>query len=106
MQNHTFTPGINRTVSVVNGDTYFVLYSTAIVVKYADGRIRLDTGGHYSSTTKRAMMQASNQFDLGFTVYAKKGIWFVHQPRCSINPKHDREFFDGMVLDNTPRELQ
>lgn len=103
MQNHTFTPGANRTVSVVDGNTHFVLYSTAIVVKRKDGTIRLDSGGHQTATTQRAMTQVARQFDIPFRVYSKKGQWFVHWPDYSLNEKHDRPFFDGMILDSIPR---
>lgn len=104
MQNKIFTPGHNRAVVCKDGVTEYILYSTAVVTVFQDGRIRLNSGGHQSATTQRAMTQVANQFGHPFRVYAKKGTWFVHWPAYSSDPKHDREFFDGITLDNIPRE--
>lgn len=106
MQNKIFTPGANRTVVVADGTTYYSLYRTAVVTVYKDGRIRLDSGGHQTSTTQRAMTQVANQFNLPFKVYVKKGQWFVHWPAYDADPKHDREFVDGMILNFVPRIAQ
>ena len=38
------------------------------------------------------MSQASNQFDLGFTVFQKKFVWYVN-----FDGKTQR-FYDGIVL--------
>lgn len=104
-QNQVFTPGNNR--SVVRGPdcTMYALHNTIVVTVYDNGNIRLDSGGWTTPTTQRAMTQVANQFGHPFKVYSKKGKWYVHWPAYSTDPKHDREFFDGMLLDSTPREV-
>jgi hypothetical protein len=51
--------------------------STEIVSWDADRTVTLDSGGWRTVTTKRKMVQASNQFNLGYTVHQHKGDWFV-----------------------------
>jgi spore coat protein U-like protein len=53
-----------------------VLYKTCIVNTTAN-KITLDTGGFNTPTTKNRMNQASQELDLKYNVYSKKGIWFV-----------------------------
>ncbi len=74
-QQHTIGSN-NTTVTNVKGDTIVVYHETAVVV-FNDKTITLDTGGWFTKTTKTRMMQASNQFDLGFTISTKGGTWFV-----------------------------
>jgi hypothetical protein len=54
--------------------------------------IGLNSGGYLTSSTKNHMMQASNQFDLGFSVYQKAGKWYVDFNGQTI------PFEDGMIL--------
>lgn len=71
-----------RTAWTGNNDAGRVIYhSTAIVVWDAD-MIRLDTGGRFSVTTKRKMNQASHQFNLGFGVRQRNGVWFIDLDEC------------------------
>ena len=52
-------------------------HNTPVVTAYPNGRIVLNTGGHFTATTKTRMNQASNQFNLGFYVYQRNYDWFV-----------------------------
>ena len=70
----------------------FVQYHATKVVRFSDEYIVLNTGGFYSATTKTRMNQVSNQFDLGYYVYQKKGNWFVSYKGVDI------DFSDGMRL--------
>ena len=93
MQTHTFR-GTARRISV-NPDTgtkSFFYHSTAIVGCYTDGTIRLNSGGWRTFTTKNAMNQASNQYDLGFGVYQRNFDWFVTWKGQEL------PFEDGMIL--------
>lgn len=56
-----------------------VKYHGTEVVKVSPGqkKIILDTGGWFTNTTKTRMNQASNQFNLGYTVYQKNKQWFT-----------------------------
>lgn len=98
MQNKEFK-GTARAILVVNGATHYVYHRTAVVIVEKNGRIRLDSGGYRTATTKRAMNQASNQFKLGFRVWQRDGDWFVDwQGRDEI-------FNDGMILTKIPAEV-
>lgn len=83
----------NTTVKTVNGFTIVTFHSTNVVV-FDDKTITLDTGGWFSVTTKTRMTQTSNQFDLGFTIYAKRGNWFVDFKGKTVE-------FDGNVVELT-----
>jgi len=62
-----------------------------VIVKYRDTEIVianhttdgenaivvLNTGGHFTATTKKKMNQASEQFSLGYRVFQKNNKWFV-----------------------------
>ena len=75
-----------------DGITRIVYHSTSVVEIAPDGSVTLDSGGWRTSTTKTRMNQASNQFALGFQVYAKHGAWFV-----SFDGR-DLPFSDGMTI--------
>ena len=66
----------NTSVATVNGLTVVRLYSTDVVMFNKD-RIILNTGGHFTATTKQRMNQASREFDLGFKVYQQMFVWTV-----------------------------
>lgn len=55
------------------------IYHKTKVASYnpSDGIIVLNTGGYFTATTKTRMNQFSNQYNLKFKVYAKRGDWFV-----------------------------
>lgn len=92
-QQHTIGK-TNTTVKTIMGETTVTYYETA-VVRFDDTTITLDMGGWNSATTKTRMNQTSHQFDLGYTVYQKRGDWFVDfKGRYSIP-------FDGQTLQLT-----
>lgn len=59
------------------GTKSFFYHNTPVVSIFKDGSIALNSAGFQSVTTKRAMNQASNEYNLGFTVYQLKGLWLV-----------------------------
>lgn len=64
--------------TVTRGKNSVAVRYHATQVVYADENcIILDTGGWFTPTTKRRMNEASEEFGLGYRVYAKKGTWFV-----------------------------
>jgi hypothetical protein len=70
------TVGHNRRLVVSRHDPEavgLVLHSTEVVTWYPDGRIRLDSGGWRSVTTKAAMNEALS----GWRVYADRRVWKV-----------------------------
>lgn len=91
--------GTARAQLTVNGARHYVYHRTAVVIVNADGSIRLDSGGWRTSTTKRAMNQASNQDELGFHVFAKGGEWFVTWQGREL------PFVDQMILTHIPAEV-
>lgn len=90
MQTHTFK-GVATNLRDENGWTIGRYHSTD-VIKFNDQEIILDSGGWQTVTTKTRLNQASNQFDLGFSVYQKNFEWFVDY-RGQTFP-----FEDGMTL--------
>ena len=72
-----------------------VIYHQTAIVRWqhniADTVIRLNSNGWQTTTTKRKMNQASNQFCLGFSVYQKDFDWFVTKPSGETVP-----YVDGM----------
>ena len=54
-----------------------VVYHKDVVVKFNDKTIILNTYGRWTQTTKRRMVQASNQFGLGYYVQQRRGIWYI-----------------------------
>lgn len=54
-----------------------VTYQSTQIVKFNSERIVLNFGGWDSVTTRRKMNQASKQYDLGFSVYRKKGETYI-----------------------------
>ena len=59
-----------------------ICYQNTIVCEFDNKKINLDTGGWFTSTTKRRMNQASEQFNLGFKVFQKDYSWL-----CQIENK-------------------
>jgi hypothetical protein len=96
-QSHTV--GTHKTKVRTNGEypngVTSVTYHNTDVVKFTNEWIVLDSGGWQTFTTKARMVQAANQFGLGFTVYQKNFEWFVARFGDWDNPI---PFVDGMVL--------
>lgn len=76
-----------------DGVYHFVKYHRTKVVRWNSDTIVLTTGGWYSPTTVRRMNQASNQFNLGFSVYRRNGAFYV----MFAGEVHEFHFF--VVLD-------
>ena len=70
---------VTGVATLISGDggTVTVAYHSTKVVEFDDKKIVLRTGGWKTATTKARMNQASNQFNLGYSVYVDKGQWFV-----------------------------
>lgn len=71
--------GVKTSIRREGYDT-IVNYRGTDVVRFSDTKvdITLKTGGWKSATTKLRMNQASNQFNLGYYVFQKKGEWYVN----------------------------
>tara|TARA_R110000764_G_scaffold198967_1_gene284341 strand:+ start:431 stop:724 length:294 start_codon:yes stop_codon:yes gene_type:complete len=70
-----------------------VIYTKTAIVKWDKKTIQLNSYGWESVTTKRKMNQASNQFNLNYTVFQKNFDWFVTQPNGETIP-----YFDNMII--------
>lgn len=57
-------------------ETRVRLHSTDVVT-FCPERIILNTGGWETATTKNRMNQASNQFQLGYHVFSRKGQMYL-----------------------------
>lgn len=85
--------GKHATVVLTTDDnTTSVIYHETQVVRFNYDHVILNSGGWQTQTTKTRMNQASNQFNLGFTVVQKQGKWYVDYKDTT------REFKDGMIL--------
>jgi hypothetical protein len=71
-----------------------IRYHQTDVVSFTDDVVVLRSGGWETVTTKLRMNQAARQFNLGFTVYAKRRTWYVH----FLADESKREFSDGMEI--------
>jgi len=66
-----------------------VIYAKTKIVEWKNGKIKLNSDGWETVTTKRKMNQASHQFCLGFSVYQKNYEWFVVTPTGETLEYHD-----------------
>jgi len=92
MQTQIFR-GTARNIYRSPDSTDFWYHKTCIVQSKIDGAIRLHSGCWRTPTTKNAMNQASNQFNLGFCVYQRDFDWFVTWRGVEL------PFRDGMILE-------
>tara|TARA_Y100000310_G_C20694481_1_gene824553 strand:- start:2224 stop:2559 length:336 start_codon:yes stop_codon:yes gene_type:complete len=60
-----------------NGNTVVTYINTPVVIISPTGDVMLNHGGHITPTTKLRMNQASNEFDLGYTVRQKDYEWWI-----------------------------
>ena len=60
---------------ITDGPT--VYYHDTAVVTVTPSTITLDTGGWWTVTTKLRMNQAAAEYDLGYHVYQRAGVWYV-----------------------------
>jgi len=84
--------GTARAILRDDEGTNYIYHKTAVVKRYYDGRIKLNSGGWLTNTTKTAMNQASNQDGLGFGVFQKDYQWFVNWKGETL------PFNDNMIL--------
>lgn len=82
----------NNTSIVRQNDAGAVILHGTPVVTWDKDRIILNSGGWRTTTTKARMMQASNQYGLGYCVFQRAGEWYVTF-KGAILP-----FKDGMTL--------
>lgn len=80
------------------GTRTIVRYHSTDVVSFDGESVTLNSGGWHTATTKTRMMQASNEFNLGFTVYQRKFAWYVVDGNGDT---HD--FADGMTIPRRAR---
>ena len=69
---------IGTKIEVDDDGTINVYYHDTVILKKSnDGNVVLNTGGWNTTTTKRRMNQASELYDLGFSVYQRDHEWYV-----------------------------
>lgn len=73
------------------------LHRTPVVTYYADGRVRLSSGGWQTVTTADRIRQL---LPPGFYLESRGGDWFIVDNRSTHrNPDREAEFLDGMMID-------
>lgn len=72
-----------------------VTYHQTTIVEWTPETITLRHDGHETTTTKRKMNQAADQFGLGFSVVQRRGTWWVDDGSGEL------PFHDGIVLRRT-----
>tara|TARA_A100001201_G_scaffold18976_1_gene21394 strand:- start:199 stop:507 length:309 start_codon:yes stop_codon:yes gene_type:complete len=86
--------GTHKTTQRIKDDILSVVYHNTEVVKVRNNRyITLDNGGYYTATSKRRMNQASQQYNLGFSVYQSDFCWYV-RIGDDIEP-----YYNGITID-------
>lgn len=82
---------VSTDISQKAGNT-IMSYRGTNVVSFNDKNINLDPNGWWTKTTKRRMNQASEEYNLGYWVYQKRGQWYVDYKDKTI------PFNDGPVM--------
>lgn len=85
--------GVATSIRTEAGMTH-VRYHKTDVVSFNDDTITLRSGGWRTVTTKTRMNQAAHQFELGYSVWQRKGEWYVATP-----DGRTLEFYNGMTFD-------
>jgi hypothetical protein len=79
-----------------NGHVSVRLYNTTVAeknVRHGQTCITLNSGGYQTETTKRRINQFANEFCGGaFSVFAKKGVWFIQHGDEAILFEDNIEF--------------
>jgi len=70
-----------------------IRYYTTYIVRFDNDKVKLDSNGHRTASTKRHMNNASIQYNLGFKVFQKDFEWFVRLPRGDIVDFQDNMAF-------------
>ena len=63
-----------------------VTYHDTDVVTFNHAEVTLNTGGYFTSTTKKRMNQSSDEFSLGFAVFQKNFEFFVRIQNGDVIP--------------------
>lgn len=97
--------GHNTTVSLTTagigeGSIAVWLHRTAVVTFYADGRVRLSSGGWRTPTTADRIRQT---LPMGFYLESRRGEWFVVDDRPNRFPPREALFRDGMLIDTNTK---
>lgn len=58
-----------------------IKYHDTEIVKFNNDYFVINFGGFDTVTTRRKMNQASNQFNLGFSIFRRKGITYMQNGR-------------------------
>lgn len=93
-----------RTTWTQDGENIVVCYVSTNIVKASADTVTLDSGGWRTVTTKRKMTQAARQFGLGFSVFQRKGDWYVvrfardETGSITWEGAHTFPFEDGMTF--------
>jgi hypothetical protein len=95
--------GVRTSVRTSDGVTSVCYRGTDVVIFNTSG-VFLNTGGWRSNTTKTRMMQAANQYGLGFRVFQRAFAWFVQigeaEPVEMIGDRFSFNRADGRILYN------
>ena len=83
------------TAGLWEGSIAVWLHQTAIVRFYADGKVRLDSGGWQTVTTADRIRQT---LPVGFYLEVDRGIWFIVDHRPDRFPEREARFVDGMLI--------
>jgi len=84
--------GVKTSIRTDDSGRTYVNYRGTDFVSFDANTITLRSGGWLTATTKTRMNQASNQFDLGYSVFQKNFEWFVRLEGRNL------EFVDGMTI--------
>ena len=88
---------MNNTATIhENGVTKHIYYSTTVVTINTDGNITLNSGGHYSSSTKKRI----NSFQDVAYISQKNYIWYATTKAGTF------EFYDGITFDQKGNEVK
>lgn len=77
------------------------LHETDVVTVTRDNRVRLETGGWYTVTTKERI----NRYIPGWTAYSDRGTWYVRHYAAGWENSEAVRFFDGITIDLTTNEI-
>ena len=92
--------GKHATTVTDREDVVTVKYHKTVVFTWnkIHDRVRLNSGGWKTVSTKTRMNQAANQFGLPFRVYQSKGDWFVGFNLAAEHVRKALPFEDGMMF--------
>ena len=88
----------NTKIEVGKDKVEVTFYDTKILV-FDHERIKLNSGGHRTKTTKSRMNHLSKRYGLEFTVFQKKKEWSVEFFDRQFKKLVQIPFLDGMVID-------